>query len=143
MEKHYIGVDLHKAFFQACAVRPDGARAWEDRFPRTEEGLAAFRGRCDRDTAVAVEASTPTWHFADAIEASVIRAACKHLAPEWRESGELARRCVRPFRVQVDQRQRRFGQRMRQAEEARVAHEDVMLHLLRRAERGAGPKPAG
>jgi transposase len=71
MEKHYIGVDLHKAFFQACAVRPDGARAWEDRFPRTEEGLAAFRARCDRETVVAVEASTPTWHFADAIEASV------------------------------------------------------------------------
>ncbi len=65
--EHYIGVDLHKAFFQACAVDPSGARLWEDRFPRTEEGIAAFVARCARASAVAVEASTPTWHFADAI----------------------------------------------------------------------------
>jgi transposase len=63
----YIGVDLHKAFFQACAVTADGERRWEDRFPCTPEGLAAFRARCTPQTAVAVEASTPTWHFADAI----------------------------------------------------------------------------
>src|SRR5262245_8605122 len=40
---------------------------WEDRFPRTDVGIAALMARCDRRTAVAVEASTPTWHFADAV----------------------------------------------------------------------------
>lgn len=71
MEKHYIGVDLHQAFFQACAVRGDGSRLWEGRFPRTAEGFAAFRTRCDAAVAVAVEASTPTWHFADAVHDTV------------------------------------------------------------------------
>jgi transposase len=67
MMEHYIGVDLHKAFFQACAVDHSGARLWEDRFPRSEVGIAAFVARCAGSSAVAVEASTPTWHFADAI----------------------------------------------------------------------------
>ena len=67
MFKHYIGVDLHQAFFQACAVTSGGERVWEQRFPRTAEGLAAFLARGDHETAVAVEASTPTWHFADGI----------------------------------------------------------------------------
>lgn len=67
MIEHYIGVDLHQAFFQACAVNPTGARVWEDRFPRTADGVAAFRARCQVPSAIAVEASTPTWHFADAV----------------------------------------------------------------------------
>ena len=67
MIEHYIGVDLHQAFFQACAVTSAGDRLWEERFPRSDVGLAAFRARCGRHTAVAVEASTPTWHFADAV----------------------------------------------------------------------------
>lgn len=71
MFEHYIGVDLHQAFFQACAVTPLGARSWEERFPRSEAGMAAFRARCTSATAVAVEASTPTWHFADAIGEAV------------------------------------------------------------------------
>src|SRR5687767_3535472 len=71
MMEHYIGVDLHKAFFQACAVSTTGARVWEDRFPRTPEGIAALIARCDQRTAVAVEASTPTWHFADALAGAV------------------------------------------------------------------------
>jgi transposase len=65
--EHYIGVDLHQAFFQACAVDATGARLWEDRFPRSAAGIVALVARCDRRTALAVEASTPTWHFADAI----------------------------------------------------------------------------
>jgi transposase len=69
--EHYIGVDLHQAFFQACAVTPAGAREWEDRFPRTDAGIAALLARCDGRTALAVEASTPTWHFADAVCAAV------------------------------------------------------------------------
>lgn len=71
MEKQYIGVDLHQAFFQACAVTPSGERVWEGRFPRTEAGIAAFLARLEAQTAVAVEASTPTFHFADAITARV------------------------------------------------------------------------
>lgn len=71
MSEHYIGVDLHQAFFQACAVSARGERLWEDRFPRTAPGLAAFRTRCGPGTAVAVEASTPTWHFADALQGVV------------------------------------------------------------------------
>lgn len=71
MFEHYIGVDLHQAFFQACAVTASGDRAWEDRFPRTDAGVAALLARCDQRTAVAVEASTPTWHFADAIRVGV------------------------------------------------------------------------
>ena len=67
MIEHYIGVDLHQAFFQACAVTSTGARVWEDRFPRTSVGIAALLARCGPQTAVAVEASTPTWHFADAL----------------------------------------------------------------------------
>ena len=65
--EHYIGVDLHKAFFQACAVTPDGTRLWEGRWPRSDEGIAALQARCTPGTAVAVEASTPTFHFADAL----------------------------------------------------------------------------
>jgi transposase len=67
MNEHYIGVDLHKAFLQVCAVSASGEREWEQRFPRTAEGFAALIARCDRQTAMAVEASTPTWHFADVI----------------------------------------------------------------------------
>ena len=67
MFEHYIGVDLHQAFLQACAVTPTGVRVWEDRFPRTDVGIAAFVARCSPLTAIAVEASTPTWHFADAV----------------------------------------------------------------------------
>ncbi len=67
MIEHYIGVDLHQAFFQACAVNETGARLWEDRFPRSDAGITAFLARCDRRAALAVEASTPTWHFADAL----------------------------------------------------------------------------
>lgn len=69
--EHYIGVDLHKAFFQACAVDAGGARCWEDRFPTTSDGVAAFIGRCEGARAVAVEASGPTWSFADHVAAHV------------------------------------------------------------------------
>jgi transposase len=71
MTDQYIGIDLHKAFFQACAVAPDGARLWEARWPRTPEGMAALCGRCTPQTALAVEASTPTWHFADTVAGAV------------------------------------------------------------------------
>jgi transposase len=63
----YIGVDLHKAFFQVCALAKTGERLSEGRFPRTTEGIATFLSRCAPEVAVAVEASGPTWHFVDQI----------------------------------------------------------------------------
>ncbi len=69
--EHYIGIDLHKAFFQACVVTSSGERLWEDRFPRTALGLSAFAARVPRPCAVAVEASGPTWAFADVLTARV------------------------------------------------------------------------
>jgi transposase len=71
MRDQYIGIALHKAFFQACAVTPTGDRLWEGRFPRTPAGVTALTARCTPHTALAVEASTPTWHFADGIVAAV------------------------------------------------------------------------
>jgi transposase len=44
---------------------------WEERFPRTPAGLEALTARCSPRSAVAVEASTPTWHFADGIVTAV------------------------------------------------------------------------
>lgn len=71
MRDQYIGIDLHQAFFQACAVTASGERVWEGRFPRTVAGVAALTARCTPRSALAVEASTPTWHFADAVVGSV------------------------------------------------------------------------
>jgi transposase len=67
MRDQYIGIDLHKAFFQACAVSPTGERLWEGQFPRDPTGIQALQAQCTRHTALAVEASTPTWHFADGL----------------------------------------------------------------------------
>jgi len=68
MKEEYIGIDLHKAFFQACAVRTSGERLWEGRFPRTTEGVARFIARgVGVQQAIAVEASGPTWAFVDAL----------------------------------------------------------------------------
>ena len=71
MTSQYVGVDLHKVFLQVCAVDRDGTRLWEQRFDRTPAGVAAFVARCGPTSAVAVEASTPTWHFADAVVSDV------------------------------------------------------------------------
>src|SRR5262245_16358040 len=69
MAEQYIGVDLHKAFFQACAMTATGERMWESRFPRTAEGVARFIARgVGAAQAVAVEASGPTWAFVDALQ---------------------------------------------------------------------------
>lgn len=71
MEREYIGIDLHKVFFQGCAMGPDAERRWEQRWPTTDEGIAAFVARCGAHTQVAVEASSPTWAFVDRIVAHV------------------------------------------------------------------------
>jgi transposase len=67
VEQEYIGIDLHKAFFQACAVGTTGERMWEQRWPTTDEGMAGLLMRCGAHSQVAVEASTPTWAFVDRI----------------------------------------------------------------------------
>src|SRR6476646_1162913 len=71
MTQEYIGVDLHKSFFRACAMTRTGERRWEARLPRTAEGVARFVGRgIGDDHAIAVEASGPTWAFVDAVQPS-------------------------------------------------------------------------
>jgi transposase len=68
MDREYIGIDLHKVFFQACTIAPTGERRWEGRFPRTREGLAQFMARgIGAQHQIAVEASGPTWTFVDAL----------------------------------------------------------------------------
>jgi transposase len=67
MERNYIGVDLHKRFFQACAISATGTRLWEARFDRTPDGLAQFCARCSAASSIAVEATGPTWAFVDQI----------------------------------------------------------------------------
>ena len=67
MEQGYIGIDLHKAFFQACAVTATGERMWEQRWPTTDSGIAALVAQCGPSGRVAVEASSPTWAFVDRI----------------------------------------------------------------------------
>lgn len=67
MEQEYIGIDLHKAFFQVCAIEWTGTRLWEQRWPTTDAGISAFLTRCGDHSRVAVEASSPTWAFVDRI----------------------------------------------------------------------------
>ena len=67
MEREYIGIDLHKAFFQACAISSTAERRWEQRWPTTDAGIAGLLGRCGRQSHLAVEASSPTWAFVDRI----------------------------------------------------------------------------
>jgi transposase len=73
MEPKYIGIDLHKAFFQVCEVDARGERLWETRMPRTDGGLTLFRSHCTADTAIAVEATGPTWAFVDALATTPAR----------------------------------------------------------------------
>src|SRR5678815_1552956 len=74
MERQYIGIDLHKASFHACAIRDDGTRRWEAQFPRTAEGVAAFAARGIDGAQLAVEATGPTWAFVDAVTAVGVHA---------------------------------------------------------------------
>src|SRR4030095_13671728 len=67
VEPAYIGIDLHKAFFQACALNGIGERQWDQRWPTTESGIVGLLTRCDEASRIAVEASSPTWAFVDRI----------------------------------------------------------------------------
>ena len=73
MERQYIGVDLHKATFQACAVDAQGTRVWEAKFPRTAAGLGQLFDHGIEGAALAVEATGPTWAFVDAVQAAGAR----------------------------------------------------------------------
>ena len=67
MEREYIGMDLHKQFFQACAdadaARGCGRRAAADRRRRSRRSARAV----STAHAIAVEATGPTWAFVDAL----------------------------------------------------------------------------
>lgn len=67
MEREYIGIDLHKAFFQVCAMTSTGERRWEQRWPTSDAGIAALLARCGDHSHLAVEASSPTWAFVDRV----------------------------------------------------------------------------
>jgi transposase len=67
VEREYIGIDLHKAFFLACAVNATAERQWEQRWPTTDAGIAGLLARCGPQSHLAVEASSPTWAFVDRI----------------------------------------------------------------------------
>jgi transposase len=71
VEREYIGIDLHKAFFQACAISATAEQQWEQRWPTTDAGIAALLTRCGRHSHLAVEASSPTWAFVDRVVAQV------------------------------------------------------------------------
>lgn len=71
VEREYIGIDLHKAFFQACALTGTAERRWEQRWPTSDAGIAALLTRCGPHSHVAVEASSPTWAFVDRIVGGV------------------------------------------------------------------------
>ncbi len=107
MEQHDIGVDLHPAFFQACAVRPSGERIREARFPRTTDGPCLFRRRCVEPSRIAVEATGATWSFVGAVRAGLDDAPAKRRYPPvgfaWvlrvtvsPEAGHTVPRLVRP-----------------------------------------------
>lgn len=68
MGAQYIGVDLHKAFFQVCAMDAAGTVMWEGRYARDRAGVDLFLQRVSPGARMAVEATTPTWHFVDAIQ---------------------------------------------------------------------------
>ena len=68
MEREYIGIDLHKAFFQVCVLTAVGERVWEGRLPHTDAGIAQLANRLRRPTRIAVEATGPTWSFVDRLQ---------------------------------------------------------------------------
>ena len=67
MEQEYIGIDLHKAFFQVCTINGQGERQWEQRWPTSDAGIVGLLTRCGAHSRIAVEASSPTWAFVDRI----------------------------------------------------------------------------
>jgi transposase len=73
MFDEYIGIDLHRAFFQACCVTPEGTRRWEARFGNDAAGIRALIARCQGRSAVAIEASGSSWAFMDQVQPQLAR----------------------------------------------------------------------
>ncbi len=71
MEREYLGIDLHKAFFQVCAMSATGETRWTQRWPSSAAGIQALLARCGPQSQVAVEASGPTWAFVDRVVSHV------------------------------------------------------------------------
>jgi transposase len=69
----YIGIDLHKVFFQVCVVGADGTRRWEGRLPTSAEGIRTLAAHDIGGSALAVEATGPTWTFVDGVAPLVAR----------------------------------------------------------------------
>ena len=67
MSTEYIGIDLHKRFFTVCAIGADGVSRWGEQWPTTPDGIRAFVMRCTAESHVVIEASGPTWSFADQV----------------------------------------------------------------------------
>ena len=97
MEREYIGIDLHKACFQACALSATGERRWESAFsPDRVRGSHGSSSAGHRRAAVqiAVEASGPTWAFVDAIVPTGATVVCRGSAEDEAESGLSPRRRI-------------------------------------------------
>jgi transposase len=91
MFDEYIGIDLHKAFFQACGVLHDGTRVWEARFANDAEGITAFLARCAACTTVAIEASSPSWAFMDRLAGQVAQVQVIDPRKTWLRAGVAAK----------------------------------------------------
>jgi transposase len=70
MGTEYIGIDLHKSFFQVCAVDAAGVVQWQERWPTSAEGTAALVHRSGAASQMVIEASGATWSFADRLVAA-------------------------------------------------------------------------
>jgi transposase len=64
-----VGLDIHKRVVQAVILDDQGHLSYRDRFPCDQDALLSFaRNRLDKDTRVAMEATTNTWAIVDLLE---------------------------------------------------------------------------
>ena len=64
-----VGLDIHKRVVQAVILDDQGHLSSRDRFPCDRDALLSFaRNRLDKDTRVAMEATTNTWAIVDLLE---------------------------------------------------------------------------
>jgi len=64
-----VGLDIHKRVVQAVILDDQGHLSSRDRFPCDQDALLSFaRNRLDKDTRVAMEATTNTWAIVDLLE---------------------------------------------------------------------------
>ncbi len=64
-----VGLDIHKKVIQAVILDDQGHLISRDRFPCDRDALLSFaRSRLDKDTRMAMEATTNTWAIVDLLE---------------------------------------------------------------------------